>query len=139
MSILASELLIFFDISLGHLPVSPVHAQSSHAFLNQKPVHVYHMQHFHDRFYGLMGVRSWPINQALQFGYLSRSFWMRNVPMVLDMVFFDKKGCVVSFQQAVPYSHASITIPKEAWFTWELGGGAVSYYQIKEGDCIQSQ
>ena len=136
MSLIASQFLIFFDIALAHLPSSPVHAQVSVAFLNQKAVRVYHMQGAHDRFYGLMGVRHWSVDQALQFGYQSRSFWMRNVPVILDMVFFDKNGCVVSFQKAVPYSHASIVVPKETAFTWELGGGAIEYYQLKQGDCL---
>ncbi|MDA9832504.1 DUF192 domain-containing protein [Gammaproteobacteria bacterium] len=136
MSVIASQLLLFFDISLSQLPSSKIHTSIQHVFLNQKVMNIHHMQGTYDRYFGLMGVHQWPINHALLFDDQSRSFWMRNVPIGLDLVFFDKNQCVLDFKRAIPYSHSQIKAPPEARFTLELGSGAVEYYRIKKGGCL---
>jgi uncharacterized membrane protein (UPF0127 family) len=136
MNAIASVMLLFWDLDAASLPKSPVTTSSYRVLLNGRSLHVHRMSHHLDRFFGLMGMHQWPINHALMFDGQSRSFWMRNVPILLDLVFFDSNGCVLDFQTAVPYSHQLISIPPQAEFTFELGGGAISYYQIQKADCL---
>ena len=56
-----------------------------------------------------------------------RSFWMKNTPISLDMLFFNSNGQLVSIiANAEPYSLTARKSQKAAQYVLEIGGGEAS-------------
>ena len=68
------------------------------------------------------------------------SFWMKNTPIPLDMIFISKDRKIVGIvEQAVPFSTESRSVPGPSQFVLEINGGLSKRYGIKAGDTVQFQ
>ena len=66
------------------------------------------------------------------------SFWMKNTPIPLDMIFISKDRKIVGIvEQAVPFSTDSRSVPGASQFVLEINGGLSQRYGIKAGDTVQ--
>ncbi len=67
------------------------------------------------------------------------SFWMKNTPLPLDMVFIRSDGTVASVEpNAVPYSTDSIPSPEPVRAVLEINGGRAHDLGIKPGDKVRA-
>jgi uncharacterized protein len=65
------------------------------------------------------------------------SFWMKNTPIPLDMIFISSDRKIVGIvEQAVPFSTDSRSVPAASRFVLEINGGLAGRYGIKVGDSI---
>ena len=68
------------------------------------------------------------------------TFWMKNTPIPLDMIFINSDGKIVGIvEQAVPFSLDSRAVPAASRFVLELNGGIAKRNGIKIGDSIRFQ
>ena len=68
------------------------------------------------------------------------TFWMKNTPIPLDMIFINSDGKIVGIvEQAVPFSLDSRAVPAASRFVLELNGGIARRNGIKIGDSIRFQ
>jgi len=68
------------------------------------------------------------------------SFWMKNTPIPLDMIFISKDLKIVGIvEQAVPFSTDSRSVPGASQFVLEINGGLSKRYGIKAGDSVRFQ
>lgn len=68
----------------------------------------------------------------------AHSFWMKNTPIPLDMIFISKERKIVGIvEQAVPFSTESRSVPGASQFVLEINGGLAKRYGIKAGDTVQ--
>jgi uncharacterized membrane protein (UPF0127 family) len=66
------------------------------------------------------------------------SFWMKNTPIPLDMIFISKDLKIVGIvEQAVPFSTDSRSVPGASQFVLEINGGLSKRYEIKAGDSVR--
>lgn len=66
-------------------------------------------------------------------------FWMKNTPLSLDIIFFDKKGLIKSiYENAEPFSDKLIFGGNDLIGAIEINGGLTSKLGIAEGDSIQT-
>lgn len=87
--------------------------------------------------YGLMNCLE-PIIMAFPGKKQIKSFWMKNTPMPLDLI-FSCDGTIVDRKIGVPYSLDSITSPFEADLVVEFPRGLLDDYPIEIGDSISLQ
>ena len=91
---------------------------------------------------GLMYVRDDAMrpDQAMIFVYdppQRVSMWMKNTLLSLDMLFVDRRGCIVTIEErAVPRSLATIDSRKPVVLVVELKGGTVADQGIALGDRV---
>ena len=89
---------------------------------------------------GLMFVEKMPDNYGMLFDFSreqSVAMWMKNTPLPLDMIFFDKSKCVnFVFKHAEPYSEEIIRSPFPAQYVLEVNSGIVDKYEIQPGSCF---
>jgi uncharacterized protein len=64
------------------------------------------------------------------------SFWMRNTPMALDLVFIDEDGVVRDILPGVPFSEASIGPRDPVRFVLEIRSGIAQKAGIAAGDRV---
>lgn len=65
------------------------------------------------------------------------SFWMKDTPLPLDIIFFDRDGEYVShYAGAVPYSEESIRSVAPAQYALEVNAGLTEEKQIGEGSLL---
>ena len=65
------------------------------------------------------------------------SMWMKNTLLSLDMLFVDRRGCIVTIEErAVPRSLATIDSRKPVVLVVELKGGTVADQGIAVGDRV---
>ncbi len=64
------------------------------------------------------------------------SFWMKNTPMPLDLVFIDEEGTVVDVLPGEPFSVAPIAPEAPARFVLELKAGTAEKTGIASGDRV---
>ena len=65
------------------------------------------------------------------------SMWMKNTLLSLDMLFVDRRGCIVTIKErAVPRSLATIDSRKPVVLVVELKGGTVADQGIAVGDRV---
>lgn len=62
------------------------------------------------------------------------SFWMRNTPMPLDLIFADEEGRIVAVMRGEPFSVAPISPAAPARFVLELKAGTAQKAGIIAGD-----
>src|SRR5262245_66356622 len=66
------------------------------------------------------------------------SFWMKNTPIPLDMIFISKDRKIVGIvEQAVPLSTESRSVPGASYLVLEINGGLYESYWLKAGDTVQ--
>ena len=89
---------------------------------------------------GLMFRTDLPENKGMLFVYdklANHSFWMKNTPLPLDMIFIDQHRKVVGFvEQATPFSTTSRRINNKSCYVIETNGGWVEKNNIKEGQQV---
>lgn len=68
-------------------------------------------------------------------GYLS--FWMKNTPMPLDLLFIGPDGRIVAIMPGEPYSIAPIAPQAPARFVLELKAGTADKAGIAAGDLVK--
>jgi hypothetical protein len=65
------------------------------------------------------------------------SFWMRNCPLSLDMIFINKQGKIVTIHKNTkPFSDDSYSATAMTLFVLEVNAGFTDKYGIKEGDMV---
>jgi len=85
---------------------------------------------------GLMFRRVMPDDRGMLFVFEQArqvSFWMKNTPMPLDLVFIDESGVVRAVRKGVPFSEAKISAPAQVRFVLELKAGTAQKAGIVEG------
>ncbi|MGH7825165.1 MAG: DUF192 domain-containing protein [Candidatus Binatia bacterium] len=67
-----------------------------------------------------------------------QSFWMKNTPIALDMIFINKERKIVGIvEQAVPFSLDSRSVGAQSQFVLEINGGLARRYGIQAGDKVR--
>ena len=91
---------------------------------------------------GLMYRRELPQGAGMLFDFHESarvSFWMKNTPLPLDLLFIKADGTVSSVApNAVPYSTDFIYATEPVQAVLEINGGEASALGIKPGDKVQS-
>ncbi len=65
------------------------------------------------------------------------SFWMRNCPLSLDMIFINKQGEIITIHKNTkPFSDDSYSATAMTLFVLEVNAGFTDKYGIKEGDMM---
>ena len=66
------------------------------------------------------------------------SFWMKNTPIPLDMIFIDADLKIVGIvEQTVPYSLDSRSVTSPSRFVLEINGGLSRHFGIQSGDSVR--
>lgn len=90
---------------------------------------------------GLMFRESMPLDHGMLFDFereRQQSFWMKNTPLSLDIIFIDRRGIIVHIHhRAVPYDETPIPSGKPASAVLEINGGVARLIGIKEGDQVR--
>lgn len=80
-------------------------------------------------------------NQGMLFLFPSagaQSFWMKNTPLPLDMIFIGSDLKIVGIiHQAVPFSTTSLTVSAPSQFVLEVQGGLSRRSGIDVGDSVR--
>ncbi|MFC6656249.1 DUF192 domain-containing protein [Roseibium salinum] len=72
-------------------------------------------------------------------GESNRSFWMKNTPLPLDIIYIDAAGRIVSIAaDTTPFSEAVIPSGAPARFVLELNAGTAEKIGIERGDQVSS-
>lgn len=67
-----------------------------------------------------------------------QSFWMKNTPIPLDMIFIGADRKIVGIvEQTVPFSLDSRSVPAPSRYVLEINGGLSRRYGIKAGDGVR--
>lgn len=67
-----------------------------------------------------------------------QSFWMKNTPLSLDMIFIGSDLKIVGIiHQAVPFSTASLSVSAPSQFVLEIRGGLSRLSGIEAGDRVR--
>lgn len=90
---------------------------------------------------GLMFRESLPAGTGMLFIFPETrilSFWMRNTPISLDIIFIDPSGTIVNIHpDTIPYSEKSLPSTRPARFVLEVPGGYCAQVGIRAGDRIE--
>ncbi|MDF1732277.1 MAG: DUF192 domain-containing protein [Minwuia sp.] len=90
---------------------------------------------------GLMFRQSMPLDHGMLFDFEREqplSFWMKNTPLPLDIIFIDRRGIIVHIHhRAVPYDETPIPSMKPASAVLEINGGVARLIGIAEGDRVR--
>ena len=65
-----------------------------------------------------------------------RSFWMKNTPIALDIIFIGTDGRISNIETAVPYSLESVPSDGAASAVFEIRGGLSDELGIEPGDKV---
>jgi uncharacterized membrane protein (UPF0127 family) len=89
---------------------------------------------------GMMGRPTMEERQGMLFIFEEEqwaSFWMKNCPLPLDMIFINKQGEIVTIcKNTTPFSEQSYAATALTLFVLEVNAGFTDKYGIKEGDRI---
>jgi hypothetical protein len=67
-----------------------------------------------------------------------QSFWMKNTPIPLDMIFINRDRKIVGIvEQAAPYSLESRSVATPSQYVLEINGGLAKRHGIKAGDRVR--
>jgi uncharacterized membrane protein (UPF0127 family) len=67
-----------------------------------------------------------------------QSFWMKNTPRALDMIFINRDRKIVGIvEQATPFSLEPRSVPGLSQFVFEINGGLSKRHGFKAGDTVQ--
>jgi len=67
----------------------------------------------------------------------TRSFWMKNTPIALDIIFVGPDRRIANIETAVPYSLDSVPSNGEVIAVFEIRGGLATELGIKAGDQME--
>jgi uncharacterized protein len=90
---------------------------------------------------GLMYRRELPPNRGMLFIFPAEkvnSFWMKNTPIPLDMIFISRERKIVGIvHETVPFSldGRSVSVPSQ--YVLEINGGLSHRYGFKAGDLVR--
>jgi uncharacterized membrane protein (UPF0127 family) len=69
-----------------------------------------------------------------------QSFWMKNTPIPLDMIFISAERKIVGIvENTVPFSLDGRSVSGRSQFVLEINGGLSSRYGFKAGDSVRFQ
>jgi len=69
-----------------------------------------------------------------------QSFWMKNTPIPLDMIFINRERRIVGIvEQAVPFSLDSRSVGVPSQFVLEINGGLAKRHGLQAGDNVRFQ
>ena len=69
-----------------------------------------------------------------------QTFWMKNTPIPLDMIFINDERRIVGIaEQAVPFSLDPRSVGRASRFVLEINGGLSKRYGIRAGDAVRFQ
>jgi uncharacterized protein len=90
---------------------------------------------------GLMYRRELPANHGMLFifpGEKINSFWMKNTPIPLDMIFISRERKIVGIvQETVPFSLEGRSVSLPSQYVLEINGGLSRRYGFKAGDAVR--
>ena len=90
---------------------------------------------------GLMYRRELPPNHGMLFLFPSEkinSFWMKNTPIPLDMIFISRDRRIVGIvHETVPFSLDSRSVSVPSQYVLEINGGLSRRYGFKAGDAVR--
>ena len=67
-----------------------------------------------------------------------QTFWMKNTPIPLDMIFIDHERKIVGIvEQTVPFSLDARSVGAPSQFVLEINGGLAKRYGIHAGDRVR--
>lgn len=67
-----------------------------------------------------------------------QSFWMKNTPIPLDMIFINREKKIVGIvEQTVPFSLDSRSVNAPSQFVLEINGGLAKRHQLQTGDAVR--
>jgi len=67
-----------------------------------------------------------------------QSFWMKNTPIALDMIFINKDQKIVGIvEETVPFSLDPRRVSAPSQFVLEINGGVSRRYTIQPGDTVR--
>ena len=67
-----------------------------------------------------------------------QSFWMKNTPRSLDMIFIGRDRKIVGIvEQAAPFSLEPRSVEGKSQFVFEINGGLSKRYGFQSGDSVQ--
>ncbi|MEO0419813.1 MAG: DUF192 domain-containing protein [Pseudomonadota bacterium] len=67
----------------------------------------------------------------------TRSFWMKNTPISLDIIFIGPDRRITNIETAVPYSLESVASDGAVVAVFEIRGGLAKELGIKPGDLVE--
>ena len=67
----------------------------------------------------------------------TRSFWMKNTPIPLDIIFIGPDRRITNIETAVPYSLDSVPSDGEVIGVFEIRGGLAEELGIAPGDLVE--
>jgi hypothetical protein len=89
---------------------------------------------------GLMFRTELPDDEAMLFPSntpQARSFWMKNTPLPLDIIFIGPDGRISNIEAGVPYSLDSVSSDGPASGVFEVRGGLAAELGIGPGDTVE--
>jgi uncharacterized membrane protein (UPF0127 family) len=67
-----------------------------------------------------------------------QSFWMKNTPISLDMIFINRDRKIVGIvERTVPFSLDSRSVTEPSQYVLEINGGLARRYGIQAGDSVR--
>jgi uncharacterized membrane protein (UPF0127 family) len=67
----------------------------------------------------------------------ARSFWMKNTPLPLDIIFIGPDSRITNIEDGVPYSQDSVFSEGPALAVFEIRGGLSEELGIRAGDLVE--
>ena len=67
----------------------------------------------------------------------ARSFWMKNTPLPLDIIFIGPDRRITNIESGVPYSTQSVSSDGPALAVFEIRGGRAAELGIAPGDLVE--
>lgn len=94
------------------------------------------------RAFGLMFQEQLSPEQGMLFVFEAEgelSFWMKNTPLPLDIIFIDSAGIIVNIAaDTVPYSLSTLSSEGDAQYVLEINAGLAQKLDIRVGDQVVS-
>jgi uncharacterized protein len=67
-----------------------------------------------------------------------QSFWMKNTPIPLDMIFINRERKIVGIvEKTAPFSLDPRSVPAPSQYVLEINGGLARRYGIQPGDAVR--
>lgn len=132
-------LALLFATSCDKPPASQPALPATTMSIGGRPHTVEIARNDKDRTKGLMHRQSLPQDHGMIFvfpDYRPRSFWMKNVPFPLDIIFLKPDGQVVSIHTMKAFDITGTNSAGPAMYAIELNAGVASALGLKPGDVI---